>query len=87
MCVALPPFVNGFDVCMPPETRCVRALCLKRVAMAIVWLGQEGGSSGGGEGQPQRARVLYGLSEGHEQMMTTRFTCALIGVRGGARAA
>ena len=40
---ALPPFVNEFEAWMPPETRCVRALCPERGAMARVWLGQEGG--------------------------------------------
>jgi hypothetical protein len=39
---ALPPFANELEAWMPPETRCVRALCPKRGAMARVWLGQEG---------------------------------------------
>ena len=43
MRIALPPFVNEFEAWMPPETRCVRALCPKRGAMARVWLGREGG--------------------------------------------
>ena len=42
VCAALPPFVNEFEAWMPPETRCVRALCPKRSAIARVWLEQEG---------------------------------------------
>jgi hypothetical protein len=38
---ALKPLVNEFEVWMPPETRCVRALCAKRSVMAIFWPGLE----------------------------------------------
>ncbi len=61
MRTALPPFVNQFEAWMPPETRCVGALCPKRGAMAGVWLGWEGGE-GVGRGS-HNARAFYAHDE------------------------
>ncbi len=62
MRAALLPFVNEFEAWMPSETRCVRALCAKRCAMARVWVGQEGGRGRAGAATT-RARVMCGFSK------------------------
>ena len=59
--------------CRPKHGVCAR-FAPSAVRLREFGLGRRGG--GGGQGQPQRARVLCGLSEGYEQTMTTGFTCA-----------